>query len=141
MKQKEIELYKKIVQDTALLSSAEIAKVGAIIVKDRNIISFGYNGTYAGEDNCCEHYVDGVLKSKPNVIHAEKNAIMKVCKSNNSTQDATIFVTHEPCQECASLIALSGIKEVYYINDYVSKNFGSGANTLKQLGIKVNKLD
>ena len=94
----------------ARLSSAQRAKVGAIIVKDKRIISIGYNGMPSGWDNDCEH--DG--KTKPEVLHAETNAIAKVAQSNESSRGSEIFCTHLPCIECAKLIHQSGIVTVYY---------------------------
>ena len=135
LKEKEKYFYSKIANETSKRSYAKRAKVGAVIVKDKNIIGFGFNGTYSGQPNICE--TDDGTKTLPNVIHAEKNAIMKVCKSNNSTNESSIFITHAPCNECASLIILSGIKDVYYSFSHKSKNFGSGVDLLKSKGIKV----
>lgn len=105
--------------DTALrfaeLSSAERLQVGAVIVKDHRIISIGYNGTPHGWDNCCE---DSENKTKPEVIHAEANAISKLAKSPESGEDATMYVTHSPCIECAKLILGAGISKVYYLEPY-----------------------
>ncbi|MCK4631451.1 MAG: dCMP deaminase family protein [Bacteroidales bacterium] len=95
-------------------------KVGALIVKDKMIISDGYNGTPSGFENICE---DDSNKTKPYVLHAEANAITKVAKSNNSSENATLYVTTSPCMECAKLIIQSGIKRVVYCNQY-RKNDG-----------------
>ena len=90
-------------------------KVGALIVKDKMIISDGYNGTPSGFENVCE---DENFITKPYVLHAEANAITKVAKSNNSSQDATLYVTTSPCLECAKLIIQSGIKRVVFSLKY-----------------------
>jgi len=90
-------------------------KVGAIIVKDKMIISDGYNGTPSGFENVCE---DEDNTTKPYVLHAEANAITKVAKSNNSSEGATLYITDSPCMECAKLIIQSGIKRVVYNKQY-----------------------
>lgn len=133
MKYADIYYYMNVACLTAKRSYAKRAQVGAIIVKDRNIISEGYNGTYPGCSNVCE--TEDGSKTLPNVIHAEKNAILKMCKSTNSSEGGSIFVTHEPCNECASLIILAGIKEVYYRNEYSSQNYGGGIGLLMEHGI------
>lgn len=128
----------------AQLSTARRAKVGAIIVKDSRIISIGYNGMPAGWDNCCEeHYTmireDGErfieTKTKPEVLHAETNAIAKVARSAESCEGATMFCTHLPCIQCAKLIYQSGIECVYYDNDYQSAA-GVGKDFLRQSGVR-----
>lgn len=128
----------------AQLSTARRAKVGAIIVKDSRIISIGYNGMPAGWDNCCEeHYTmireDGErfieTKTKPEVLHAETNAIAKVARSSESCEGATMFCTHLPCIQCAKLIYQSGIECVYYDNDYQSAA-GVGKDFLRQSGVR-----
>ncbi len=111
-------------------------KVGALIVKDKMIISDGYNGTPSGFENVCEDEVTG--KTKPYVLHAEANAITKVAKSNNSSQDATLYVTAAPCIECAKLIIQSGIKRVVYCDCYRSDD---GVELLKRVGIEVLKVE
>jgi len=95
-------------------------KVGALIVKDRMIISDGYNGTPAGFENVCE---DEYYRTKPYVLHAEANAITKVAKSNNSSEGATLYITTSPCMECSKLIIQSGIKRVVFSELY-TKNEG-----------------
>ena len=92
-------------------------KVGALIVKDKMIISDGYNGTPSGFENICE---DGGGHTKPYVLHAEANAITKVAKSGNSSEGATLYVTSSPCIECAKLIIQSGIRRVVFCDDYHS---------------------
>jgi dCMP deaminase len=107
-------------------------QVGALIVKEKMIISDGYNGTPSGFENICE---DEHGKTKAYVLHAEANAITKVAKSNNSSQDATLYVTSAPCIECAKLIIQSGIIRVVYCNEY-SKT--EGLELLKRAGIEIN---
>jgi len=124
--------YAEIANITANLSTAEKLKVGCVITKDNRILSVGYNGTPAGWDNVCE--VEG--KTKPEVLHAEANALMKLCRSTESSEGATLYVTHFPCIECAKLIYQSGIKEVYYINDYEASK-GSGKEFLSKAGVNV----
>lgn len=110
-------------------------KVGALIVKDRMIISDGYNGTPSGFENICE---DENGATKPYVLHAEANAITKVAKSGNSSEGATLFVTASPCIECAKLIIQAGIKRVVYRDEY---RLTDGADLLKRAGIEVVKVD
>ena len=109
-------------------------KVGALLVKDRMIISDGYNGTPSGFENICEE--DGV--TKPYVLHAEANAITKVAKSGNSSEGATLYVTASPCLECSKLIIQSGIKRVVYRDEY---RLTDGIDLLRRAGIEVEKAD
>lgn len=123
MKQKFVNFFMTVAESSANLSHARRLKVGAVIVKDQNIISFGYNGMPSGWDNNCEYadyYEDGdfVIKTKPEVIHAEANAICKLARQGNSGQDSTMFLTHAPCVECAKMIVQAGIKSVYWKNSY-----------------------
>ncbi|MBN2613930.1 MAG: dCMP deaminase family protein [Bacteroidales bacterium] len=106
-------------------------KVGALIVKDKMIISDGYNGTPAGFENICEDEND---RTKPYVLHAEANAITKVAKSNNSSDGATLYITSSPCMECAKLIIQSGIARVVYSEHYRTQD---GIELLKRAGIEV----
>ena len=123
----------------AELSHARRLHVGAIIVKDDRIISIGYNGMPAGWENNCElTQDDGTLVTRPEVLHAEMNALMKLAKSTESGNTASIFVTHAPCMDCAKSIYQAGILEVYYSEDYRSSN---GIAFLKQCDIKVRKID
>jgi dCMP deaminase len=123
----------------AELSSARRLKVGALVVKDDRIISIGYNGMPKGWDNNCENELeDGTIKTKPEVLHAETNAIAKLARSTESGLDADLFVTHSPCLDCAKLIYQSGIKRVFYANAYRDN---SGINFLKSSGIAVEQLD
>ena len=116
-------------------SYCERRKVGALIVKDKMIISDGYNGTPAGFENICE---DEEYKTKPYVLHAEANAITKVAKSNNSSQDATLYVTSAPCMECSKLIIQSGIKRVVYCNEYSKRD---GLDLLERAGIEIDYIE
>ena len=109
-------------------------KVGALLVKDRMIISDGYNGTPSGFENICEE--DGV--TKPYVLHAEANAITKVAKSGNSSEGATLYVTASPCLECSKLIIQSGIKRVVDRDEY---RLTDGIDLLRRAGIEVEKVD
>ena len=145
----------------SLLSTAKRLQVGAIIVKDDRIISIGYNGMPSGWDNNCENTLfitkfeaqgydmqsQGFtktkkgnwtkLKSKPEVLHAESNAIAKLARSGESGQDAAIFVTHQPCLECAKLIFQAGISSVYYSTEYRLTNGVDFLNTAGVLVVKV----
>ena len=110
-------------------------QVGAILVKDRMIISDGYNGTPSGFENVCEDE-NGV--TKPYVLHAEANAITKVAKSNNSSLGATLYITDSPCMECAKLIIQSGIARVVSARDY---RITDGIDLLRRAGIEVVKFE
>lgn len=136
MKQKFIDYYMKMAELTAELSYAVRLKVGAVIVKNQQVIGTGYNGTPAGWDNGCEHIVNDQLKTKPEVLHSEMNALMKVARSTESSEGATLFCTHAPCIECAKAIYQAGIKEIYYNNEYRSED---GIYFLKKCGVKVEK--
>ena len=115
--------YLKMAEAWAEMSHARRKKVGCLIVKDGAIISDGYNGTPSGFDNNCE-YVDHVdeMYTKPEVLHAESNAITKLARSTNSSEGATMYVTCSPCFDCAKLIIQAGIKRVVYKNMYTNKN-------------------
>jgi len=115
-------------------SYCERRKVGALIVKDRMIISDGYNGTPAGFENVCE---DEEGATKAYVLHAEANAITKVAKSNNSSQGATLYITDSPCIECAKLIIQSGIKRVVYNRKY---RITDGLDLLERAEIEIEEL-
>ena len=110
-------------------------QVGALIVKDKMIISDGYNGTPSGFENICE---DESGATKPYILHAEANAISKVAKSGNSSEGATLYVTASPCLECSKLIIQSGIKRVVYREQY---RLDDGINLLKRAGIEVEQVD
>lgn len=141
MKQKFIDLYMDIAERVSELSYARRLHVGAVIVKDDTVISYGYNGMPAGWDNNCEDIlVDGIssqLKTKPEVLHAESNAIAKLAKSNNSGLGADMFITHSPCLDCAKLIYQSGIKRVWFDENYRNDN---GIQFLKQSGVEVAQI-
>lgn len=109
--------------------------VGALIVKDKMIISDGYNGTPSGFENKCE---DDEGKTKAYVLHAEANAITKVAASNNNSTGATIYVTNSPCMECAKLIIQAGIRRVVYATQY---RITEGIDLLRQAGISVDHID
>ena len=110
-------------------------QVGALIVKDKMIISDGYNGTPSGFENICE---DESGATKPYVLHAEANAITKVAKSGNSSEGATLYVTASPCLECSKLIIQSGIRRVVYRDEY---RLTDGIDLLRRAGIEVEKVD
>lgn len=112
-------------------SYCERRKVGALIVKDKMIISDGYNGTPSGFENVCE---DDNGVTKPYVLHAEANAITKIARSGNNSDGATLYVTDSPCIECAKLIIQSGIKRVIYARQY---RLTDGVDLLKRAGIEV----
>lgn len=155
MKEKHINYFMSIAKETAKLSTARKLKVGCIIVKEDRIISIGYNGTPSGWDNDCEEmrlpewtktkgiHCDDILlyadlKTKPEVLHAEANAITKLARSSESGEGSSLFVTHTPCIECAKLIYQSGIREVYIGEDY-SPTKGCGIRFLEQCDINIIK--
>lgn len=136
LRQEQFDLrYLKMAQIWAENSYCERRKVGALIVKDKMIISDGYNGTPSGFENICE---DDEGKTKPYVLHAEANAITKVAKSSNSSDGATLYVTASPCIECAKLIIQAGIKRVVYSEPY---RLDDGLQLLKRAGIDVMHLE
>ena len=154
MKQKYIDLYMDWALRSAQLSHARRLQVGAVIVKDDTVISYGYNGMPSGWDNDCE-YEDtystqdapgddyrivhtGILKTRPEVLHAESNAIAKLAKSHNSGLGADLFVTHSPCIECAKLIYQSGIRRVYFNQNYRDD---AGIKFLEKSGVEVIKTE
>ena len=110
-------------------------KVGALIVKDKMIISDGYNGTPAGFENICE---DETGKTKSYVLHAEANAITKVAKSANNCDGSTLYITAAPCIECSKLIIQAGIRRVVYSDDYRSEE---GLDLLRKVGIECVQID
>ena len=141
--------YMKTAETFAELSHARRLKVGCIIIKDNRIISIGYNGMPAGWDNNCEDEIvdnytglEGAihnvrLTTKPEVLHAESNAIAKLARSNESGEGATLFVTHSPCLECAKLIYQTGIKKVLF-GCYYRDN--AGLDFLKRSGLELEQL-
>ena len=157
MKPKFQRLYMTIAGTVAQMSSARRLQVGAIVVKDDRVISMGYNGMPSGWDNTCEDKVyatewsidnaqwdyqeeDGTaynLKTKPEVLHAETNAIAKLARSGESGLDSDLFVTHSPCLDCAKIIYQSGIRRVYYSRSYRDS---SGLDFLQKSGVEVVQL-
>ena len=126
----------------AELSTARRLKVGAIVVKDDRVISIGYNGMPSGWDNNCENHIgfdkgEPVYKTKPEVLHAETNAIAKLARSNESGLGADMFITHAPCMDCAKLIYQSGINCVYYRHTYRETD---GVEFLEKSGVVVEQL-
>lgn len=125
--------YMRMAFEWAKLSYCERKQVGALIVKDRMIISDGFNGTPTGFENCCED--DG--NTKWYVLHAEANAILKVASSTQSCKDSTLYITLSPCKECSKLIHQSGIKRVVYANQYKDV---SGVDFLEKAGVEIEYL-
>ena len=144
MKEKHIKAYMKTAEIFAECSTAIRLHVGAIIVKDDTIISIGYNGMPSGWDNNCEYVFRHPqtkieeLVTRKEVLHAESNAIAKLAKSSQSGSDASIFITHAPCLDCAKLIYQSGISSVYYRNSYRDV---AGVDFLKKCNIDVEQVD
>ena len=135
-KQHKLDLrYMRMAKIWAENSYCERRKVGALIVKDKMIISDGYNGTPAGFENICEND-EGF--TKPYVLHAEANAITKIARSNNNSNGATLYVTTSPCIECAKLIIQAGIVRVVYGEEY---HLTDGIDLLRRAGIEVIYLD
>lgn len=141
-KQRYESLYMDLAIRIAEMSYARRLRVGSVIVKESNIISFGWNGMPASWDNNCEFEecvdlpVGVILKTKPEVLHAEQNALAKLAKSTESGNGATMFTTHAPCIVCAKMIYQSGIIGVYYRNLYRDV---LGIDFLKKCGVEVNK--
>lgn len=127
--------YMRMAVEWAKLSHCKRKQVGALIVKDRMIISDGYNGTPTGFENCCE---DENEQTKWYVLHAEANAILKVASSTQSTKGATLYITLSPCKECSKLIHQSGIKRVVYKDSYKDNE---GIDFLIKAGIEIVKLN
>ncbi len=128
------EKYIRMAKIWATNSYCKRRQVGALIVKDKMIISDGYNGTPSGFENDCEE--DNV--TKPYVLHAEANAITKVAKSGNSSEGATLYVTASPCIECSKLIIQAGIRRVVYSEEY---RLDDGLKLLKRAGVEVEKVE
>ena len=127
------------------LSSAVRLHVGCVVVKDNTIIGIGYNGMPSGWDNNCEDeiiieedekFIKG-LKTKPEVLHAETNALAKIARSTNSSDGASMFITHAPCLDCAKLVYQSGIKSVYYRNSYKNTD---GIDFLNKCNVEVTMI-
>jgi dCMP deaminase len=159
MKQKYVDMYMDWAARCAQLSHARRLQVGAVIVKDDSVISYGYNGMPAGWDNNCEYeeytyderdIVNGdwtyntdskqwsKLKTKPEVLHAESNSLAKLARSSNSGSGADIFITHAPCLDCAKLIYQAGIRRVWFGTAYRDT---AGVNFLKKSGIEITKIE
>lgn len=157
MKQKYVDAHMKAAEVYSQLSSAKRLQVGCVVVKDNTIIGIGYNGMPSSWDNDCEFKVYANewsidnneweyqeedsghpynLKTKPEVLHAESNAIAKIARSTNSSEGASLFVTHAPCLDCAKIIHQSGINSVYYRNAYRSED---GVNFLQKCGVEVKQ--
>jgi dCMP deaminase len=147
MKNKHIHAHMKSAFNYAECSTAKKLKVGCVLVKDDRIISIGYNGMPSGWSNVCEtrsFFLHGkqlpsqVMITKPEVLHAEENAITKLAKSTESGEGATAFITHAPCMTCAKLLHGSGIIEVFYVYSYRDT---SGLDFLKKCGVKLTKTE
>jgi len=139
MKPKFLSAFMDVAKRFAELSTARRLKVGAIVVKDDRVISIGYNGMPSGWDNNCENHIgfdkgEPVYKTKPEVLHAETNAIAKLARSNESGLGADMFITHAPCMDCAKLIFQSGINRVVYGQAYRNTD---GLDFLKASGVNV----
>ncbi len=126
--------YMKMAREWGKLSYCKRKKVGALIVKERRIISDGYNGTPSGFENVCENDDN---RTKWHVLHAEANAISKVAASTQNSEGATLYVSLSPCKECSKLIYQSGIKRVVYYEQY---NDTTGLEFLKKAGVKVEQI-
>jgi dCMP deaminase len=126
--------YMNLALEVAKASYCQRKQVGALIVQGENVIAIGYNGTISGFPNVCE-LQDGT--TRPDVLHAESNAIAKCAKSSNSSDGATLYVTLSPCFECAKIIIQSGIKDVYYLEEY--RNI-DGLNLLNKSKIYVQQI-
>ena len=126
--------YLRLALEWGKLSYCERKQVGAIIVRDKMIISDGYNGSPSGFENCCE---DENGLTQWYVLHAEANAIMKVARSTQSCENSTLYITLSPCKECSKLIHQSGIKRVVYIEGYKDN---SGLEFLKKAGVLVEQI-
>lgn len=127
--------YMNIALLTAELSHCTRRKVGCIVVKNDRIISIGYNGSVAGDDN---NDIDEYGNTLPTIIHAEANAISKLCRSVESSEGCTMFVTLSPCLECSKILYNAGVTSVYYREDYKNLN---GVEYLKNHGVMVEKLE
>jgi dCMP deaminase len=143
IKEKYLGTYMKTAKLFAEHSTAIRRKVGAVIVKDDRIISIGYNGMPTGWTNVCEYWnetaqLEGEWKTKPEVLHAESNAIAKLARSPESGNGASLFVTCSPCLDCAKLIYQSGIQEVFYNEKYRNDD---GIEFLTKCNIPVRKLE
>lgn len=137
MKQKWKLMYADIAKRLAQESHATRLKVGALFVSKEGVMSSGINGLPAGGSNECEHIVDGELKTKLEVSHAEENLMGKMMRQGVSTVGGTVFVTHAPCINCSKILLQAGIEEVYYLSEYKSLD---GVNFLKDNNVNVSLL-
>jgi len=135
MKEREKRFYMDVAHRAAKMSYCIRKQVGCVVVKDDNTIAYGWNGTPAGEDNCCEGE-DGT--TKPNTIHAEDNALRKLTRSSSSSVDADVFVTAAPCQRCAEKLSDARIKKLYYAEIY--SHHTEGLEHLKKHSIAIEHL-
>ena len=137
-KQRELDFtYLEMATSWSQLSKAKRKKVGCLVVKGGQIISDGYNGTPKGYDNDCEFETRFGFETRPEVLHAESNALMKLAKSTNSSENCTIYLTLSPCFECSKLLVQAGVKRVVYNEQYRDT---SGLEFLKVNGIEVEQL-
>lgn len=148
-RQKYNDLYMDLAFRIAEMSHAKRLNVGCVIVKDNNIISFGWNGMPAGWDNNCEFETSEIVDidsrtitpsqtiTRPEVLHAEENSLMKLCRSTQSSQDASMYITHAPCIKCARLIHQAGIKSVFYGDEYRSVD---GLVFLEKCGVQIEQV-
>lgn len=155
MKKKFVDAFIETAEIFSKLSTATKLKVGCVIVKNEKIISIGYNGTPSGWDNNCENRIYNLsgendddyplldeegkryrLETKPEVIHAEMNALMKLARTYESGEDSTMFITHAPCINCAKCIFQTGIKKIYYRNSYRSND---GLDFLDKCSVEIEK--
>ena len=135
MKKKFIDYFMQMAELTATLSYAKRLQVGALIVKGNRIVGTGYNGMPTDWENDCEIEVNGELKTKAEVLHAETNAIAKVAQSTETSEGSTMFCTHAPCLDCAKLIYQSGIATLYFKHEYRDD---AGLKFLKLSGVNVH---
>ena len=151
MKPKYISLYMDLADRISQMSYAKRLQVGSVIIKENTILSYGWNGMPSGWDNVCEYEEEvmvsefgkktyfektGLVKTKPEVLHAEMNALMKVARSTESSEGAILFCTHSPCMDCAKAIYQAGIVTVYYKENYRDDQ---GINFLKLSGVNVHQ--
>lgn len=137
MKPEELVVYMQTAYNFASLSKAVRHKVGAVLVTKQGVVIPGVNGTVTGTDNACEYTEQGLLVTKPTVLHAELNCILKAAKEGVSCVDATLLVTLSPCLSCAAMIAQSGIKQVYYAEQY---RIPEGVEFLESCGVEVEQI-
>lgn len=138
-------MYMDIAERISQMSHARRLQVGSVLVQNDSIISYGWNGMPAGWDNNCEDVLDEIdenypinLRTKPEVLHAEANCLMKVAKTTNSSLNSTLYITHAPCLDCAKLIHQSGVKSVYFKHIYRN---GEGVAFLKKCNVDITHID